>query len=335
MKQCQQGAGPNTDWQSAVPIFTDAHNNSGLAAVTYLNQSQPQTSLFYTGADSTLWEKRLNIGTSVWELGSLTNYHFPVPGNSSFVGDGGWNGFRMAAAYSSHFLTGPGARLFYHGGNATSKWIQELLWHQNNDTWTVGAAIYGADSNSHIAATIEPQSQALRLFYTNGGGAIEEQWTSITANNATYQRGVSIPDALMRATSDVAAISTNDSTYLYYASVPDAAANTSIRELALSPQPNSLASAPPGLAAIPDLLARNTARTVTSAFAPLGAVLSTLNGDEKITVFFAESVVDPKAGYGALKAISRAVNGTWGNVSYGQASGMVEISLGDDNADPS
>ena len=292
-------------------------------------------SLFYTGADSTLWEKRLYVGTSIWEIGTLTNSHWPVSGNTSFVGDGGWNGFRMAAAYSTNFSTGPGARLFYHGGNASMPWIQEIVWNHQNDSWRMGASIFGADPTSHLTATIEPASLVLRLFYSSGSGTVEEQWVNMTAPNATYQRGLSVPSLLANTTSDMAAVSTNNSTFLYYASSPSAGANVSIRELALSPQPGSTASTSSSLVAMPDLLADDTDRTVPSAFAPLSAVLSTLDGGQRITVLWADGVADPKSGYGALRATSRATNATWGDVRYGQAQGMVEVPLGDNNANPS
>ena len=292
-------------------------------------------SLFYTGADASLWEKRLYVGTSVWELGTLTNSHWPVPGNSSFAGEGGWNGFRMAAAYSANFSSGPGARLFYHGGNASATWIQELVWNHRNDSWRPGASIFGADPTSHLTATIEPSSLVLRLFYSSGGGTVEEQWLNVTAPDATYQRGLSVPSLLAKTSSDLAAVATRDATLLYYASAPSAGANVSIRELALTPQPASTASTSSSLVAMPDLLADDTDRTLPSAFAPLSAVVSTLDGGERITVLWADGVADPKSGYGALRSTSRAANATWGDVRYAHAEGMVQIPLGDNNAEPS
>ena len=241
----------------------------------------------------------------------------------------------MAATYSTNFSTGPGARLFYHGSNKTDTWIQELIWYHQNDSWAMGTAIFGADPTSHLAATIEPLSQVLRLFYSSGSGAIEEQWIDITAPNATYQLGVRIPSLLAKTSSDLAAVSTNDSTLLYYASAPNPSANITIRELELSPRPDSAASTSSRLVAMPDLLANDTDRTLPNTFAPLSAVLSTLDGGQTITVMWADGVVDPESGYGALRAVSRSTNASWGDVSYGQAEGMVQVPLGDDNANPS
>ena len=241
----------------------------------------------------------------------------------------------MAAAYSTKFSTGPGARLFYHGGNASTPWVQELIWLQSNDSWREGAKLYGADASSHFAVTIEPASHILRLFYSTGDGAVEEQWLNLTAEDTGYQRGVSIPSLLARTNSDMAALSTNTSTLLYYPSAPSLSGNVTIRELELSLQPESTVSTSSALVAMPDLLAENTNHMIPSAFAPLGATISALDGGRLITVTWADGVIDPRSGYGALRAVTRAVNATWGDVNYGMAEGMVQIPLGDNNANPS
>ena len=264
-------------------------------------------------------------------LGSLTNSHWPVSGNNSFAGDGGWNGFRMAAVYSTAFAGGRGGRLYYHGGNATINWIQELVWHYANDSWSLGAMLFGAVPGCHLTVTIEPRTNILRLFYASGQSDVAERWLNITTKNASYQSGISVPELLAKPTSDMAAISTNDSTFLYYVAPPSSSANVTIRELTLSPQPNSAASTSTSLVAVPDLAAKDTGY---SAFAPMSAVLSTSNGGAVITVMWADVVVGTKSGYGALRTVNRAANASWGDASYGKAEGLETIPLGDNNADP-
>ena len=281
-----------------------------------------------------IWEKRLYVGTDVWEIGSLTSRQYPVKGNSSYDGEGGWNGFRTAAVYSQNFTAGAGARLFYHNSNSTANWIQELIWFQTNDSWIMGSEIYGADPQSHIAATIESSTFILRLFYTTPSKTVEEQWANITAENYEYQQGVSMDSLVARVSSDISVVSTEDSTFLYYPSVASESANVTIRELALSPQPSSIASGS-ALVAVPDLLARNTGDTLPSVFAPLAATLSAADGGRTVTVIWADGAVDRRSGYEALRAVSRPVDGTWGSPTYGNAEGMVRLPLGNDNAEPS
>ena len=241
----------------------------------------------------------------------------------------------MASIYSTNFSTGPGARVFYHGGNTTTTWVQELIWLQQNDTWMTGTTIFGADPNCHLTVTIEPLTQILRLFYSSGDSAVEEQWLNITAQNATFQRGVSVPSLLAKTTSDMAAVSTNQSTYLYYISAASAGANLTIRELELSPQPSSNPSGSSSLVAMPDALAEDTGRTVPSAFMPMSAVLSTLDGGQTISVMWADGVASPKSGYSTLRTVRRRTGENWGEVTYGQAQGQEQIPLGDDNANSS
>jgi hypothetical protein len=103
-----------------------------------------------------------------------------------------WDNSRMTAVHSDAFASGPGGRLFYHATNSTGAvWVQEMIWDQLNDSWTFGAQLYGAVSNSHLAAVIDAQSQTLRLFYTSEGRTLKEMWLNIKDKTATYQPGMS------------------------------------------------------------------------------------------------------------------------------------------------
>lgn len=95
----------------------------------------------------------------------------------------------MAAVYSENFASGAGCRLFYHAGNATRSWVQELIWDKTNDTWTPGLIIDDVLSNSHLSATIDDNSQILRLFYVSKKEQLQHSYLNITEHNQRYQTG--------------------------------------------------------------------------------------------------------------------------------------------------
>ena len=132
-----------------------------------------------------------------WLPASLNNLNLPMVGQitSSLATDGprnSWDSYRMAAVYSTNFMSGPGARLFYHAQHLDgSNIVQELVWSQNNDTWSQGAAIEGVRPNSHLAATIDESIGILRLFYSAGNETLQESWTSLSDTGGNYRIGTS------------------------------------------------------------------------------------------------------------------------------------------------
>ena len=145
-----------------------------------------------------LQEKRLYPGTSIWEPGTINDHSFKVYGNLSSPETNSqdnpgnpWDGFRMAAVYSTAFANGPGARLFYHSQSSTGlPMVQELIWTQENDTWSNGFQFLDPWPNSDLSATIDDATQTLRLFYSSGNLTLEESWTSVADLGATYQPGM-------------------------------------------------------------------------------------------------------------------------------------------------
>ncbi|KAL6720993.1 hypothetical protein ACLMJK_000093 [Lecanora helva] len=186
-------------WQSALPIFTDAINNTGLATVTYLNQTDqqsPQGTIFYVGENGLLQEKRkIYNSTDYWEPGNLNSLNIPMTGNVSLPSQdddpvNGWEGYRMSAVYSVNFDDGPGIRLFYHAKQLNgSSFVQELIWNQKNDSWSKGAELQDPYPNSHLAVTIDETTKILRIFYSSGDKALREEWLDITNTKAGYSLG--------------------------------------------------------------------------------------------------------------------------------------------------
>ena len=101
-----------------------------------------------------------------------------------------WDSYRMAAVYSAGFHNGPGIRLYYHAQelNGTS-WVQELIWDQQNDTWSSGSAFYDAWPSSHLAATVDESSRILRLFFSSGNLTLSEYYTNISSPDSSYHKG--------------------------------------------------------------------------------------------------------------------------------------------------
>ncbi|MCJ1411688.1 hypothetical protein MMC19_005780 [Ptychographa xylographoides] len=331
-------------WQEPNPLFTDAINNTGLAAYTYLNETVQQSSIFYVSSSFMLQEKRLYPGTSIWEPGTINDHSFKVYGNLSSPETNSqdnpgnpWDGFRMAAVYSTAFANGPGARLFYHSQSSTGlPMVQELIWTQENDTWSNGFQFLDPWPNSDLSATIDDATQTLRLFYSSGNLTLEESWTSVADLGATYQPGIKIPALLTHNDAAIAAVSTSTNTMVYYYATHGV---LSIRELTLFGTPsansNSETFTNPTAAPVVAQPALVTSYGQLSIYQPIGAVVSTAAFTEQsISVFWAEEVADIGSGYGALKTTSRNTTDPWPASSYGQGTGQVTISLGDNNANP-
>lgn len=118
----------------------------------------------------------------------LQEMRLQVNGSTANEEDNG--SLRLAAVYSEDFSTGPGARVFYHAmpdDNNQEGFVQELIWDQRGDSWSLGAKIDSPVSISQLAATID--GQALRLFYCSGSGALQESWLNMADPKASYKRG--------------------------------------------------------------------------------------------------------------------------------------------------
>jgi len=146
-----------------------------------------------------LQEKRkynLSNKTGIWLPTSLNNKNIPMVGNMTVSSknnndsENNWDSYRMAAVYSANFQTGPGSRLYYHAAelNGTS-WVQELIWTQQNDSWSMGATFYDAWPSSHLAATIDENTKILRLFFSSGDLTLSEYYTNISSPNPFYHKG--------------------------------------------------------------------------------------------------------------------------------------------------
>ena len=101
-----------------------------------------------------------------------------------------WDGYRMAAAYSTNFHAGPGIRLFHHTQQSNgSSYVQEMIWNQANDSWSRGAKLDNVAPNSHMAATVDNSTDILRLFFSSGSNTLQEMWLPIRDPNAEYTAG--------------------------------------------------------------------------------------------------------------------------------------------------
>jgi hypothetical protein len=167
------------------PRFVPSHLAK---ALTYY-----QGSIFYVGDNGYVQEKRLYAGTTLWEPGTLNHYGLTATGSIPSPGktpQNSWDSYRMAIVFSTSFVDGPGARLFYHVQPDTGiPIVQEMIWHMNNDTWTQGHQFSDPSPNSDLTATIDPSTHTLRLYYSTGNGTVQERWLDIKTAGAVYQPG--------------------------------------------------------------------------------------------------------------------------------------------------
>ncbi|MCJ1430016.1 hypothetical protein MMC29_007931 [Sticta canariensis] len=299
-------------WTDALPMFTDAVNNTGLATITYLNTSSNAThgSIFYvasSGGKRLLREKRkmLTRPEDLWLDAQLNGQNIEMNSSESANGSTGSTGstYRMAAVYSENdFLGGrPGCRLFYHTQNATHQYVQEWIWDQTNDTWTEGSPIPDVAPNSHLSATIDHSgpSRTLRLFYVNRRQQLQYSYTNISppGHGHGYQEGPTF--GTPTDTSDIAVVGDNDTTYVYYSS-RSSPHESAIQEIQISRSPpsdedhfhNSSVFAPPPL---------NTA-----PYQPLAAVRSKLGRH----LFWADHSSSNDSGYPKLWERMITINST-------------------------
>ncbi|MCJ1432568.1 hypothetical protein MMC27_001925 [Xylographa pallens] len=335
--------GTNPDWQVATPIFTDAANNTGLAVVTYMNGTSQQSSMFYVDWQHLLvQEKRLLPNATVWTDGTLDSNALPAYGNLSISESNAeqdpsntWDSYRMAAVYSKEFLGGPQTRLYYHtmtDGTNPVPIVQEMIWLQNNDSWTTGHQFFDAWPNSNLAMTTDIATNTIRLYYSSGNLTLQEEWFDLNHQSAGWQTGLQIPTLLAHNDASIAAVSTNTNTMVYYFANDNGV--ISIRELTLTGNPGSptypersnYASTP--TVAQPALILDRE----TSIYQPIGAVVSAPGPNQEVLVFWAEGIVDIGSGYSTIKTMQRSVNGTWSSTEAGDNS--VEITLGDNDPSP-
>ncbi|MCJ1226336.1 hypothetical protein MMC12_002986 [Toensbergia leucococca] len=327
-------------WQSAQPIFTDALNHTGLAVISYVNGTEQQGSIFYTGLNGHVQEKR-NFNNSIWELGTLGASNLAAIGNMSVPSSdistedpsNDWDSYRLAAVYSTNFATGPGCRLFYHSQDLNgTTWVQEMIWIQSSDSWTHGASIIGPWPNSDLAATVDESTQILRLFYSAGNLTLQESWLNMSDPRAEYQIGVRFNDLLAHNDADIAAISTSGDTLIYYYQE-----GVGIRELNVSGVPNSQGNPETprisnSIVAQPNLLTNNN----ISLYQPIAAAVTNTTGPTTpIYVFWADTDTSSTSGYTKLLEISRQeINQTWSAVGGAARAGLVQLPLGDYNVYP-
>ncbi|KAL9123167.1 MAG: hypothetical protein Q9187_000283 [Circinaria calcarea] len=321
------------------PIFTDAINNTGLATITYMNNSVPQSGIFYVGSNGYIQEKRNYASLTTWEPGTINTISLravitPLGDSISEDSQGNiWDSLRMAAAYSADFYGGPQARLFYHSqADDGTRFLQEMICTHRNDSWRYGATLTSPSVNSHLAVTVDSATQTLRLFYSAGNLTLQESWLNISQAGATWQTGISIPNMLARDDANLAAVSVGGSTLVYYYA-PPVDGVISIRELNLTGTPGTPAYKKNGegfnvkslpVVAQPQLVTDG----VPSLYQPLGAAVSTLTTSEpQVYVFWAEQNMSPNSGYGTLKTVSRYVDVGWVSSSVGAGSGQVTLPI--------
>lgn len=157
--------------------------------------------MYYVDTEQNLQEKRKNITNSdpedIWEQWTLhSQLQLQVTGNRSLPDTDNddpvneWDGYRIAAVYSTSFFGGPQARVFFHTQTMKgASIIQELIWNQNADKWTKGTNFTTAYPTSHMAATIDESTNILRLFFSTGNKTLQEYWTDVTSIDTNYAKG--------------------------------------------------------------------------------------------------------------------------------------------------
>ncbi|KAI9887487.1 MAG: hypothetical protein M1823_000666 [Watsoniomyces obsoletus] len=206
---------PDSRWRNATSIFSGARNHTGLAAFTYLNGTEQNQFVLYVSPENVVKAKR-KTPSSEWEESlSLNDRKFSVhapPENQTDHGS-----FALAAAYSTAFASGPGARVYYHApptDQIPSGWVQELIWDQRSDSWSMGARLPDPAPTSQLAVTIN--GRFLRLFYSTGSGTLQEHWLDIADPRANYVRGITRQNVLASDHSAITAVTMSSSVLVYF-----------------------------------------------------------------------------------------------------------------------
>ncbi|KAK3168157.1 hypothetical protein OEA41_004603 [Lepraria neglecta] len=252
--------------------------------------------------------------------------------------DNEWDGYRIAAVYSKNFYNGPGVRLFYHSqwqSNGTT-FVQEMIWNQQNDSWSEGAKLNNVWPNSHVTATIDDSTNILRLFFSSGGNTLQELYLPIMDPNGQYTDGLSLNNFLGHNNADIAAISINGTIHLYHYAFSNQTAAPGIYELIITGTPGSINKQEAYNLSMPFVSSPQlTVNGYESVYQPLAVSNTAVPGlQPQIYVFWADRITgDPTtalSGYGELLEISRPFsNATW------PSTGSLQIPLGDINSQPS
>ncbi|KAI9675685.1 MAG: hypothetical protein M1817_001052 [Caeruleum heppii] len=300
----------STGWSPSRPIFTDAKNFSGHASFTRLDGDARFGHIFYTNDDDIIMEKRSSPSNPVWDLGEnpINQLNFRTNGSLASPQDNG--GTKLAVVYSSEFPTGPGARLFYHAiGDGTTGFVQELIWDEASDEWSVGQRIREAVPNSQLAATID--GAQLRLFYSAGQGTVQESFLKLDDENARYTVGMRQRGVMGRDDGPITAVAAANSTMVYFTD-----AQARIREIIVT-NTTTQASVSLNSNAVGTLRSQNVRS--------LGSVCARANSDGKpqIHVFYADAV---GSNPGALVVTRRPLdNPNWPSDPSGQTSNLLPL----------
>ncbi|KAI9783143.1 MAG: hypothetical protein M1816_001594 [Peltula sp. TS41687] len=221
-------------WANSTSIINEARKNSGVAAFTYLSNSERTNFVLYVDNNNMLQGSRKLPSSKDWVLSTqLQDLKVQVNGLTANEEDNGR--LRLAAVYSEDFSTGPGARVFYHAppdDKNKDGYVQELIWDQRSDAWSLGAKVTDPLPTSALAATIDGQS--LRLFYSTGSGTLQESWLNIADAKASYKRGMKKEKLLSHDDTAISALTVSGSALVYHHD-----RRSGIRELDIFGAPNS------------------------------------------------------------------------------------------------
>ena len=154
-------------------------------------------SIFYVEANGLFAEKR-NFG-DIFDLGNHTFDKQSIeavgvitpsagsPGNPEPTNN--WDSYRMTATYSENFFGGPQGRLFIHQNSLNGSFVQEWVWNQTADHWTLGHQLHDPLPGSHLAATVDESSKTLRLYYATANLTLQEKTLNISQPDAAYEQG--------------------------------------------------------------------------------------------------------------------------------------------------
>lgn len=255
-----------------------------------------------------------------------------MPNNDDNDPKNDWDGYRLAAVYSRKFLAGPQTRLFYRQQDLNGTWIQEVIWDQTNDKWTIGAIFTDASPNSHFAASIDESTNILRLFYSTGGKTLQEYWTNITSPETKYAKGFKKENFLPHNNVDISTVSLNGTTFLYYYSVNE----KFIKEMQITGTPGGVANQETyAIANVTEPV--STSKSGRATYQPLAAAKTDVVGlPPSLMLFWVDNVVGINAtaktegGYARINQIKR-----WrDDKGWPSEPEVFEIPLGDENVEP-
>ena len=299
--------------------------------------------IFYIDGKFKIQEKRKKFNDSLaWEqatlssLGLTTRGSVELPDNNDNDPVNDWDGYRLAAVYSRKFVGGPQARLFYRAQDTNgSNSIEEVIWNHTNDRWSKGATFNDSWPTSHFAASIDEETNILRLFYSTGRKTLQEYWTDITTPETAYKKGFSAKNYLSHNNADISAVSLNGTTYLYHYNFT----TKSIQEMTITGNPSDVSNQETfntrnKTKAVAPASAPNSGKAVYQPFAAAATNVVDLN--PSLIMFWAESLAGMNAtaktegGYSRIGQIRRARD----DAGWPSEPKIVEVPLGDKNSEP-